>query len=124
MKHLSNKACCRIYQILLESRTRCNRSVIEVCVFANFDTRNPYYNVINGKSLDPLIYIRIGVGANVPVELFAEYLEAANIILSPRLSDENKLFWEYLATHSSPYGTDYDIDELNDYLGSHGCARL
>ena len=124
MKHLSNKACCRIYQILLESRTRCNRSVIEVCVFANFDTRNPYYNVINGRSLDPIIYIKIGVGANIPVELFAEYLEAANIVLSPRLSDENRLFWKYLEDHSSSSGTNYDIEDLNDYLSSNGCDRL
>ena len=124
MKRLSNEASNHIYHILLESRTRCNRSVIQVCIFANYDTRNNYYNVILGKSLDPIIYIRIGIGANVPVSLFAEYLESANIVLSPKRSETNKYFWKYLETHSNADCTDYDIDELNDYLGSHGCDRL
>ncbi|MBR5974588.1 MAG: hypothetical protein IK020_05325 [Clostridiales bacterium] len=124
MKQLSTKACRRIDQILFESRKRCHRTVIEVCVYADYESRRYYYKVRSGKSHDPVIYLRIGIGANVPAILFADYLEAANIVLSPRMSDENRLIWQYLREHSDDYYADYDIDELNDYLDAHGCERL
>ncbi len=116
MKYLSTESSNRIYQILNDSRENCNRTVDKVCAFADYTSRISYYNVVNGISHDPTNYIKIGIGANVPASLFAEYLEAANIILSPRFSEENRLFWEYLDTHSTDSKTDYDLEELREYV--------
>ena len=116
MKYLSEESSNRIYQILTDSRENCNRTVETVCAFADYTSRISYYNVVNGTSHDPANYIKIGIGANVPASLFAEYLEAANIILSPKFSKENRLFWEYLENHSTERKTNYDLEELRELV--------
>ena len=123
MTYISPEAGDRIYQILSSSMKLCGRTVLDTCIYANYDSRNIYYRLLKGKCNNDA-YIRIAIGANVPFNLFMELLEAANIQISPRFSKENMILLNYIQSNSTDKGADYDIDELNGLLNEANLPPL
>ena len=123
MDNLSNEALIRIYQILIYSANLCHRTIMEVCVNANYDSRNVFYRVTKGQC-KKITFVKIAIGANVPLDLFYEYFECANIQLSPKYSKTNYILMDYIISHQTDHGADYDIDEINNRLLDEGLDTL
>lgn len=123
MNNIDPKALIRVYQILVESMLMCGRTVGDVCIYANYDSRNIFYKVLKGICR-PEVNVKIAIGANVPLPLLHEYLECLNIQLSTRYSEENRIFWDYIESHQTHSGARYDLNDLNDLLEMNGYSRL
>jgi len=120
-QNLSDEALDFIRSILREGRKRCNRAIIDVCTFADYNTNKPFYAIYYGRCLDPKIYIKIAVSSKLTKTEFSDLLEASNIQLSPRFSITNHYVWKYWDNTDV---NKLDLADLNAYLEENGCAHI